>query len=91
MTVLEDAQDRARHVRVLFDDEVFKAGVFDLEESLILAWRKAKTVQDREAAHAEISALGSIMAKLRAVMERGAFEKEREKREEKQKSSTSIV
>lgn len=90
-TPLEDAQERARHVRALFDDEVFRNGVFEVEENLIRQWREGKTEQEREIAHARISALGYIMTTLRHVMETASFEKERDELAKKKKSSTSIV
>ena len=71
----------AQHV---LDDEIFQSSVLELEKNTITQWRSAKTVEERERAHADLMALGRVVGKLRMLVERAAFEKARQEKDKPQ-------
>jgi hypothetical protein len=76
---MTDVQEQSRRARALLDDEVLQAAVLTVEENIILRWRKAETPADREATHAQLRGLTSVVTELRRIITNGEFEEQRAK------------
>ena len=67
---------------LLLEDDVFVAACAVVNDGCIERWKFSTTIEDREAAHARLIALGSVVAELRGLASQGkrvASEVERRK------------
>jgi hypothetical protein len=66
--------ERGRRARALLETDIFREACETVERNYILQWRKATAVEERELAHARITALTDVVRNIHLVMERGAHE-----------------
>jgi hypothetical protein len=80
---LEEVIERGRRATQLMEDPLMREAFIATEESFIQTWRNAKTVADRESAHAHVIALGRVAKYLRIIMEDGVRATDQLKRQER--------
>lgn len=62
---------KGQEAKRILGSDLLQGSVNELERKIIQGWKDAKTVQEREAQHARLMALHSVLVDLNAVMEAG--------------------
>ena len=68
-----DKLARGAHADALLNSEFFNDMMADLEFQYVEAWKRAETVQDREAFHQYIVVLNNLKVALRSIATTGAI------------------
>lgn len=62
-----------REAKLILDSPGFKGAVLRVEQSLIAMWRTGKTVELRETAFAQLTALQEVVKQLRMMLGEGEY------------------